>query len=426
MKWSWFGRAAMALVSALGLGLGMTACGGHTVAYMWVIGQQYNQITGFKVDNDTGNLTAIQNSPFAANGSKPVYLVVKPSGGRYLYVVNQGATTTPTQNSDDSGIAVFAVGGDGALTYQQSYPTQGFVHLWAQFDSTGNYLYVLDKYAPTGTGGAITAFLVDPNTGRLTLQTQTAATPSGGVSPNFVPVGENPINMASSGGCLFTLNGGDAANNVAPTVTPYVSSSGQLIAPTNGTLPLTAVAPTNINGNASYMIITDAGPSNATGLTTSGAIFPYTVGGTCNLTTFTGGGQGVANTPNGISSLTNATNPTYSLLDTSGRYLFILNSSNASTNPDNPYSQISAYDIVTTPVSQLSAVPGEPFVVGSMPVCIVEDPLQRYMYVSNRGGTITGFDFTSTQGTLEDLSRGSSFTINDNQLGCLALSGSVD
>ncbi len=96
MKLSLFGRLAMALFASLALGLGMTACGGGTIGYMWVLGQQYNQIAGFKIDDYTGNLTQIQGSPFVSNGAIPVSIVVKP-GGRYVYVINQGTGGGPTK-----------------------------------------------------------------------------------------------------------------------------------------------------------------------------------------------------------------------------------------------------------------------------------------------------------------------------------------
>src|ERR1700760_260357 len=99
MKLGFFGRMAMALVASLALGLGMTACGGGTIAYVWVVGSQFNQIAGFKVDDFSGNLTTIPRSPFAVNGANPVSILVRP-GGRYVYVINQGtgaglSTTTP-------------------------------------------------------------------------------------------------------------------------------------------------------------------------------------------------------------------------------------------------------------------------------------------------------------------------------------------
>ena len=57
MTLSKIGRVVMALVATAALGLGMTACGGGTIGYMWVLGTYYNQISGFLIDNYTGNLT---------------------------------------------------------------------------------------------------------------------------------------------------------------------------------------------------------------------------------------------------------------------------------------------------------------------------------------------------------------------------------
>ncbi len=88
------GRWSMALFASLALGLGMTACGGGTIGYMWVLGQEYNQVAGFKVDQYSGNLTEVPGSPFSSNGSVPVSIVIK-SGGRFVYVINQGVGGGP-------------------------------------------------------------------------------------------------------------------------------------------------------------------------------------------------------------------------------------------------------------------------------------------------------------------------------------------
>ncbi len=50
--------------------------------------------------------------------------MIKP-GGRYVYVVNKG-------NANTSGnISLFSVGGDGVLTFQQSYSSRGSTPVWA-------------------------------------------------------------------------------------------------------------------------------------------------------------------------------------------------------------------------------------------------------------------------------------------------------
>src|SRR5271168_3776318 len=115
MTLSKIGRAAMALVATAALGLGMTACGGGTIGYMWVLGTYYNQISGFLIDDYTGNLTAITNSPFSSGGTNPQSIVVKP-GGRFVFVINSGSgvptTATPGTAafvSTGSAISVFSV-----------------------------------------------------------------------------------------------------------------------------------------------------------------------------------------------------------------------------------------------------------------------------------------------------------------------------
>ena len=413
MKWSWFGRAAMALLSALALGLGMTACGGGTIAYMWAIGTQYDQIVGFKVDNYTGNLTAIQNSPFSTNGSKPVYILVRP-GGRYVYVINQGTNSSATSNADGD-IAVYAVGGDGALTYQGSSQTPGFVHLWAQFDGTGNFLYVLDKYSASGSGnGSISSFSSDPTTGRLILQTQTLSTPSGGIAPTFLDVGTNPLTMTATPTCLFTLNQADQS------ITPYSISSGQLQVVTTGKIfPQTTTA-TSITSKSPYVIVTDSGPAATSTSATpnAGSIFGFTASSGCSLTPFTGSPQ-----PNSAG----VSDPVYSFISASGKYLYILNGSTTSTSTTSAFSSISAFIIQTGQNNELAPVAGQPFPGGAGPVCMVEDPTGQFVYTSNQdGGTISGFVYDDNHGTLAPLQRGSTFTTPDQQLGCLALSSVVN
>src|ERR1700740_247975 len=100
MKLSWFGRLALALFASLALGLGMSACGGGTIAYLWVLGQQDNQIASFKVDGCSGTLTQTPHHPVGSQGSNPVTMPVK-AGGRFVYVLNQGSADTPTSDSGD-------------------------------------------------------------------------------------------------------------------------------------------------------------------------------------------------------------------------------------------------------------------------------------------------------------------------------------
>ncbi|HEY4009842.1 MAG TPA: beta-propeller fold lactonase family protein, partial [Acidobacteriaceae bacterium] len=355
MKLSWFGRLALALFASLALGLGMSACGGGTIAYIWVPGTQYNQIAAFKVDDYTGNLTQTPHQPFSSQGSNPPMLLVK-TGGRYVYVLNEGTlpanctvASTCTTEWTGSGITEFSVGGDGSLTAQNTYHSQGYDPIWMQFDSSNNYLYVLDKYsADNGANGSITVFSIDPSTGRLTLVLNTQSVPPNSPAPTYWTVGGSPLMMKSAGACLFTVNSADQ------TITPYSQGGGgQLVNVTTGNFEPHANRITSINGNSANIILTDAGANT---------IIPLSIGGSCSLGSAFGGTT--ANAPG-------TANPVNSLIDTTGHYLYILNQSSTNTTTTTQASSISGFLIQST---GLSALTGSPYTVDSGPVCMVEDP----------------------------------------------------
>lgn len=395
----------------------MTACGGGTIAYMWVLGQQYNQIGGFLIDDYTGNLTAIPGSPFTTQGSVPVSIVVKP-GGRFVYVINQGIGGGPNGRGTGASVALFSVGGEGSLSFQQAYQTQGYVSQWAQMDSTGSYLYVLDKYSSslnTTTGlydgpntdgnGAITAFSVDPNTGRLALVQNTTILNQNGTGLPYFEVGQSPFMMKTIGSCLLTINSADQS------VSPYTSGTGgSLTLVTTNHIPLGTINATSITGTSSYVIITDG---------TANTVNKYTIGSGCTLAP-TSGGVTTQST-----SFPGSSYPAYSFIDSTSKYIYVLNGKTTSTLPTTTYSSITAYTINATN-NELQPLVGAPFAVGSGPVCMVEDPTNQYLYVSNHNdGTITGELLDPNTGLLSDLKRGSTFT-SVGQAGCLGLSGSVD
>jgi 6-phosphogluconolactonase (cycloisomerase 2 family) len=425
MKLSRFGRISMALVVSVAVGLGMTACGGGTVGFMWVLGTQYNQIAGFKIDDYTGNLTNLVGSPYSSSGTNPVSIVVK-TGGRFVYVINKGNGTAATPGN----IILFSVGGDGNLTFQQSYSSAGQTPVWAALGSGGGFLYVLDQFdptnlagsgvAPTGTGD-VTVFASDPNTGRLSLVQNQQSKNAAGLNIDYFPVGKTPTMVQISGSCVYSLNAGDS------TVTPYsVGGSGQLTAPTNSTLQV-GLNPegnvrtlTSINTGGTYTFITDATPIVGTGSTIpaspGGQILEYTTGTNCALNTVVG-------SPTNNLALTS--NPTNSFTETRGNYVYVLNTSTTNTsNPAN--SSISAFSINTAGQLQPVSNSSNPFSTGSGPRCMVEDPTSQYLYTSNNvDGTVTGKFINKNTGELSQLSRGSTFTAT-GLVTCLAVSGNVD
>jgi 6-phosphogluconolactonase (cycloisomerase 2 family) len=408
MKLSWFGRLALALFASLALGLGMSACGGGTIAYLWVLGQQYNQIASFKVDDFTGNLTQTPHQPFASQGANPVTILVK-AGGRFVYVLNQGTQpkscpdpTTCTLHWTDSGVSVFSVGGDGTLSYLQHYDSQGFDPIWMQFDATNSYVYVLDKYSKSGNGnGSITAFSIDPTTGRLTLVLNTQSVPPNSPAPTYWEVGQNPLQMKQAGSCLFTVNSADQS------VTPYsLGGGGQLVNVTTGKIATNANRISSINGNGSFVILTDAG---------NNTILPYSIGSACTLSLTLGGVQ-----PNASGT----SNPTYSFISSNNKFLYILNQSTTSTTVTQPFSSITGFLIQSS--NSLSPLTGSPYSVDAGPVCMVQDPTNKYMYVSaHNSGQVTGKKFDANTGELSQLARGSTFSATGLAT-CMAISGAVD
>jgi 6-phosphogluconolactonase (cycloisomerase 2 family) len=400
------------------MGLGMTACGGGTVAFMWVLGTQYNQIAGFKVDNFTGNLTPVVGSPFSSNGTNPTSIAIKP-GGRFVYVINKGVPAAGSTAPTPGNIALFLVGGDGILSFQQTYTSRGTTPVWATVSSDGSFLYVLDtlypdvpEYPNPNHLGDITVFAIDPNTGRLQLVPNQQIKDTNQTQLTFFPVGSTPNMMSVSGSCLFTVNTGDQ------TVFPYaVGANGQLTITANSNIATGAGKLTSISTSGNFVYLTDA---QATPDSSGGRILPYTVGtgsSACALNTLTGGP---------VNNLPLTSNPVYSMADTKGKTLYVLNRS--SLDPNNQTSSISAFTIdPTTGKLQFlgtGGVPsaGNPYAVGAGPVCMVEDPTQQWVYTSNNiDSTVTGKRLDSTSGELRDLPRNSTFpTIG--QPTCMALS----
>jgi DNA-binding beta-propeller fold protein YncE len=208
--------------------------------------------------------------------------------------------------------------------------------------------------------------------------------------------------MKVAGGCLLTLDGADQS------VFPLGITGNQLTFTTTGKFfPLTTQV-SSINSNGSYVVLTDSAANN---------VIMYTVGGGCNLTATNGGGV--------TSNAAQGTKPVWSLIDSSGKYLYVLNSAALTSTVGTPYSTISAWTI-NQANSQLQQITGAPYTVGSGPVCMVEDASNQYMYVSNyNDGTVTGKVIDPATGILSNLSRGATFPAV-GQAKCLVLSGNVE
>ncbi len=404
MTLSRIGRISRALVVSMAVVLGMSACGGYTVGFMWVLTTQYNQVSGFKIYDYTGNLTNMVGTPYSSGGVSPVSIAVKV-GGTFVFVVNKGTFNSKGVSNGDGNVAVFAVGEDGVLTFIQSYQTAGNTPVWAATDSTGAFLYVLDTVAPDGSGlGDITVFAIDGATGRLQIVPNQSIKNPQGTQLNYFEVGPKPTMLRVGGSCVYSLDSGDQ------TIYPYgIGSSGQLTVEANSRIQTGGTNITSLNVNGSSIYMTDAGTNH---------ILNYTSGANCSLSAQANGAV-----DNSVLAPNNT--PVYSMTDAKNKYLYVLN--HGTTNSNNTNSSISAYVIESTGALVPISDSQNPYPVGNGPVCMVEDPSNQYIYTSNSNdGTVTGKFINANTGQLSGLARGSSFATSGTGATCLAVSGNVD
>jgi 6-phosphogluconolactonase len=116
-------------------------------------------ISGFNIDSNTGELTAILGSPFTSSvGTGPTAITVDPSG-RFVYAVTTGSSFS---------IWCFAITpNNGQLTAVTNSPFS--VTAGGQFtliDPSGNYLYI-----GSSQGGNVSGYTYNPSTGVPTVIT---------------------------------------------------------------------------------------------------------------------------------------------------------------------------------------------------------------------------------------------------------------
>jgi len=443
MKFKKIGQISLAAVVSLVLMFGAASCtNNYTVAYVFAVGTQYNQIGSYNESYETGALTPSKGSPFGSGGTNPIRVFVL-TGGRYLYVLNEGA-----QQVDSSGnitytganISLFSIGGDGTLAFQASYTSQGINSIRLLPDSTGAHLYVLDSYAPISTTGVtpqasysasypcqgsdgmyyptgdLTAFNIDPNTGRLSVITNQQQQNSNGTQLTYFPIGCAPIDFTIASGFVFTADAGSASNNDVQTVFPYAlnSTNGQLTLTQNsplamGTQGMSAISTAQgatLSGSK-YIYVLDAAANNG-----SGNILPYTAGSNGSLQLLTNGA---------VQNDATAANPVSLVVDSKSKYLFVVNAG-PTTGIVNPISQITGWTIDPTN-GTLAHIAGEPFGSGSGVNCIFEDPSNQYVYTTSfNDSQITGRILDPNSGSLTVLRRGSTFNTVGNPTWC-AVSG---
>jgi len=280
MKFTKFGKALLMSALSVAVILGVSSCvQSYTVGYLYVTGTLtagtagQGIVSGFKIDHNTGKLHPINTLPVASGGSYPVRAILL-SGSRFLYVLNRGtnaeggANCTPADPCK-ANITEFAVGGNGVLTIQDTFYTQGLNPFRMITDAPGDFLYVLDHDAPSSAAcslalGAgvkscadVTAFQINSTTGRLQLVVNAQVTAANGAALPYFPVPANPIDFSLSSGYLLTLSGTPATGDAVFPYT-YNQGTGQLTINQNTSQALVGVNEgTAIVNGGSYVYILD-------------------------------------------------------------------------------------------------------------------------------------------------------------------------
>ncbi|MGA9584031.1 MAG: beta-propeller fold lactonase family protein [Terracidiphilus sp.] len=417
MKFRKLGKALLMTAISGGAVFGISSCvQSYSVGYLYVTGTQTASttgagvISGFKIDHNTGNLVSIHGLPVSSGGANPGRSVLL-TGGRFLYVLNQGSTAdggpcSVTDVCSNANITQFSIGGNGVLAPQGTYYTQGNNPFRLVADASGSHLFALDHDAPGGTGcslvfgpavttcGDITAFSIDGTTGRLSYVLNSQVTSATGSPLPYFPVPVDPIDFTLSSNYFITVSGtpttGDSAFPYA-----YNVSNGQLTINQNSSQPLginqaTAIV---VAGGVTYVL--DNGP-NTNVPSSNGQIFAYSLGS----------GGSLQAEPNGyIPDYSAYTFPNYVIAANNGKWLYVLNRGDNS-NTTNPQSGIAAF-IITTPF-QLSPIAngGQTSGTGAGPMCILEDPSNQFVYTANAfSSTVTGLAINEVSGNLTPLSQ---------------------
>ncbi len=432
MKFRIFGRVALALAASLVLIGGMDSCHyDYTEAYVIVTGSQYNQVASYLEQNETGKLFAAPGDPLSSGGYNPIRAVVL-TGGRYVYVLNEGKPTMDSSGNitwSGGNISLFSIGGDGGLSYQLSYPTVGNGSIRLAISSSGNFLYVLDQYQPSGTlyttpastsqsaafpcydstngvyrpAADVSVFSIDTNTGRLFLiQNQQTQNPVTHQDLSYFPLGCGVVDFHQASGYLYTVENSDP-NNTQSTG-PVPTGTGQVVYPyqtqTTGQLLQAPGGSQVLDGTENVTVI--AGSQ-------SGSWIYVLDSGTNLIYTFTTGGNGL------LSAIASAAQPNYSgtsgmsalTTDSSSKFLYITNTQSPALGFST--SVISAFQI-TAGSGILQQLPESPYQTGSDPVCIFEDPSHQYMYTADGvSNEITGKAIEPQTGILGNLPKGSGF-----------------
>jgi 6-phosphogluconolactonase len=434
MKFTKFGKALLLSALSAAVALSVTSCvQSYTVGYLYVTGtitsgnSTNGIISGFNIDHNTGKLNPIDGLPISSGGANPGRAVLI-QGSRFLYVLNRGVNSlgnadcygTGANQCQNSNITEFAVGGNGILTPEQTFYTQGLNPFRLIGDQSGSFLYVLDHDSPSSAAcalalgnsatacGDVTAFSINGSTGRLSLIVNAQITSASGASLPYFPVPANPIDFNLVSGYVLTLSGTPATGDV---VFPYNynSGTGQLTVNQNSAQVMGIFQGTAIVSGGGFVYLLDNEGTDVAGTGAVSQILPYSVGTNGALQAQTGGV---------IPDDPTLANPIFLLVESKGKFLYVANQGN-DVQGTNSGSGLAGYVIDPT-THQLSFIAGEPFGSGSAPQCLVEDPSDQFIYSADfNDSSVTGRVVDPNSGVLNNLRVASTYSLQGPAAWCV-------
>ena len=249
--------------------------------YMYVI----DQLSNVFLYNVTAGVPAYSGKPSVVGGSGDSnYGIVDPYG-RFLYVVDNGATSPTVEPTTIYGFTISPT--DGSLTAIAGSPFTANLNsaVYLVIDHSGQYLYATNNGSNT-----ISAYQISQTTGALTPLT-TGATIATGSGPEFAT-------LDPSGTHLYVANNGDG------TVSGYSIGAGGVLTSLGTPTTVTganSVLNVAVDPTGKYLYVLDAGDPSATPTPINGQLYGFTLtAGVPSTTPITGTPVATGLRPTGI------------------------------------------------------------------------------------------------------------------------------
>lgn len=290
-------------------------------AHLYIASAGDNEVAAFSIDATSGALTLL-HSPYPAGPGTASIPAFSPDG-KYLYVMNQGAT-----GAGANSVSGYTIAADGSLTALTGSPfPAGTKPSWIVFTPDGKYAYVSDSGEDAISAYSVSAGVLTP------LATPTFATD------------ENPqdLTMDASGTHLYAPV---ASGSTAGAVDWFpINADGTLGARNSIPAGVTPV----------YLAIDPAVPFAYVASKGGAEVYGYSINAT------TGALTALAKSPfsTGAGSL-----PQFITIDPSGQFGYTANEGTAN---------VSGFAIDPTS-GNLTAVPNSPFAVGMQPIFVSISP----------------------------------------------------